>query len=139
MSYDNPRIRLTDTVMDMFMKMSDGNPGALTVLMRSMKEGPAIDPQSALGEICVILSLDTHDIYGHEIWGFYKDVCGQDLVMMLALLRAVQLGFAAESEIKRAITDRGSMTNERKAELLAKVKDRLPLFGQQVELEAQAA
>jgi hypothetical protein len=138
MSYDNPRIQLTDTTMDILIKMSDGNPGALTVLMRTMNEGPAIDPQSMLGAISVILSLDTHDIYGSEIWLLYKDVCGQDLTMMLALLRAVQLGFLPETELKHAIT-RYQMADDRKADLLAKVKERLPLFGQQVAQEAQAA
>lgn len=133
MSYDNPRIQLTDSIVSILNKMSDGNPGAITVLMRAMKEGPAIDPQSVFGEISVILALDTHDIYGSEIWMLYKDVCGQDLMLMLALLRSIQLGIAPESEIKAAIADTRSMSGERKSELLAEVKNRLVDFGRQPE------
>lgn len=127
MSNHKERIDLYDSMVSILTKMSDGNPGALTVLMRAMEDGPAIDPQSALGDICVPLSLDTYGIYGSEIWVLYKDVCGQDLVMMLALLRAVQLGIMPQFDLKDAIA-RHRMTDERKAELLVSVKERLPRF-----------
>lgn len=128
MSYDNPRIDLSDTSMSMLMKMSVGNSGALTVLMETMKKGASIDPDCAFGDIGAILALDTHDIYGSDIWILYKDVCGSNLVSMLGLLRAVQLGFATEFELKHAIT-RYQIAPDRLAELLAKVKERLPKFG----------
>ena len=33
----NNRVKLTDTIMDVFVKMSDGNPGCLNALMEIMK------------------------------------------------------------------------------------------------------
>lgn len=130
MSYENPRIELTDSLMSMMMKMVDGNPGAINVLMRTIKEGPSIDPDCAFGEMGAILSLDTLDVYGSDIWILYKDVCGNDLTLMLALIRSVHLGIMPEHELKRAIEDGHSMSNERKDEILSAVKVALPAFGQ---------
>ncbi len=129
MSYQNPRIELHDNMASMLHKMSDGNPGALTVLIRTIKEGPAIDPQCAFAEFGVMLDLDTHDIYGSRIWQLYKYVCGQDLTMMLALLRAVQLGICRDYEIFSAIGNPQKLTDERKTELLRLVKAKLVEFG----------
>ncbi|MFZ2950919.1 MAG: hypothetical protein WA003_15700 [Desulfuromonadaceae bacterium] len=61
------RIELTDTPMPMIMKMSDGNPGAVNVLCRMLKEGEAIDRDSALGGYGALLGMDTHGIYGSRI------------------------------------------------------------------------
>lgn len=122
------RIGLQDTVMDMLIKMSGGNPGALTVLSQLMREGDAIDPDNIMGGLGNILSLDTHQIYDDKIWIFYKDVCGQSLVTMLGLLRAVQLGFMPESELKAAIRNE-RIDIEVEMKYLAQVRARLPAFG----------
>lgn len=129
MSYNKPRIQITDSLMDMLQKMSGGNPGALTVLMKTIEAGPKIDPQSALGPISALLSLDTLDIYDSKIWILYKDVCGQDMVLMLALLRAVQMGIMSESGLHDFIAYPRETTDARKAELLAAVKEQLVEFG----------
>ena len=60
------RIELTDSFLDMVMKMSEGNPGAVTALMELFTKYEAIDPESAFGGISPILSFDTHGIYGTE-------------------------------------------------------------------------
>jgi hypothetical protein len=122
------RIGITDTVGDMLKIMGEGNPGALTVLVAIIRRGAAIDPQATFGEINAIITLDRLGIYGGAIWQLYKDVCGNDLVLMLALLRAFQLGFAPASELRGAVTCE-PMAAERKAELLAMVKAQLPAFG----------
>lgn len=129
MSYENPRINLMDTTLDMLCKMSEGNPGGLNVLMQLMEKGAAIDPDDFMGGIGAILSLDTHDIYGSRIWVLYKDISGSNLVTMCALLRAVQLGFLAESELTQAIINH-EMDARRINEMVDQVKTRLPKFGQ---------
>ena len=63
-----PKIELTDSTQDVFVKMSEGNPGALTVLM-DMFNG---DPNNVL----LVLSLDDMNIRGPQIWVGYKDYCG---------------------------------------------------------------
>lgn len=128
MSYDNTRIKLTDSPISAMMKMAEGNPGAITVLLKLMEQGEAIDPDAAFGGFANILSLDTHDIYGSEIWQFYKDLCEQNLTDMIGLIRAVQLGFISESALRSAIKD-GAPSGEWLAENVAKVRERLPAFG----------
>ena len=86
------RIELSDSVQSAIIKMAEGNPGAVRVLCELFKWSPTIDPQSALGGLGPILSLDTEGIYGSQIWVLYKDVCGQSILNVLALLRAKQMG-----------------------------------------------
>lgn len=138
MSYAKPRIKLEDTTLDILTKMSEGNPGALNVMMMLLKEAPAIDPDDFMGGLGVILSLDTHDIYGSHIWILYKDISGCDLITMCALLRAVQLGYLAETELASAISN-NKMEPARIQEMVQKVKDRLPKFGRVETSQAAAA
>lgn len=93
--------------------LSEGNIGALTVIIELFKQGADIDPDSLLGSLGPILALDTHEIYGPHIWMLYKDVCGQDIRVMVAILRAVQLGFLSESDLHKAIdSSRGPKQEE---------------------------
>jgi hypothetical protein len=95
------RINLSDTFMTAIVKMSDGNPGAVTALMALSTVKPTVDPEFAMGPYAPLLSLDTHQIYGSAIWILYKDVCKQDARTMLMLLRAVQLGLFSEGDLQR--------------------------------------
>ena len=65
------KIGLMSTGMDTMVVMSEGNPGALSVLAELMKsdELAMID----------ILHLDDMNIRGWQIWVGYKDHCGEDL------------------------------------------------------------
>lgn len=101
------KIQLNDSTTAILAKMAEGNPGAINVLIRMLKEGEAIDPQSFMGGLGAILGLDTHRIYGSKIWMLYKDVCGHDLVKMMAVLRACQLGKLTERAMLHAINNRG--------------------------------
>ena len=121
------RIKLHMTMPDMFYAMSEGNPGALMVCMQMFKDGEAIDPHSFAGGLSPILSMDTHRIYGADIWMLYKDVCGEDLTKTLAVLRAVQLGIISEGDLRGAIANRDHALDP--DQLLAAVQERLPRFG----------
>ncbi len=57
------KIQLTDTTLDLVTKMSEGNPGALSVLMDMVTSGHTL----------VILSLDDMNIRGSQIWVGWKD------------------------------------------------------------------
>lgn len=121
---------LNMTGADVVIALADGNPGATVVMAQMFKQGAEIDPDSSLGGLGAVLSLDTHKIYGPRIWMLYKDVCGQDIRIMLAILRAVQLGYLSESALNRAIdlprrdADRGIDVPA----LVAKVEARLTRF-----------
>lgn len=123
------RIQLTDTTMDAMCKMAEGNLGAITVMVQLVKRGKEIDPQGFLGGWGAILSLDTHGIYGPEIWMFYKDVCGEDIRIMIGLLRAIQLGFISESLVKSAIQNYGTGIDIPK--LMAQVEEGLSEFAKE--------
>lgn len=122
----NERIELTDTTMEILMKMSEGNPGAVSVLAKMLKEGGTVDPDGFMGGLGAILSLDTLGIRGHKIWMLWKDVSGQKLGIMLGLLRANQLGFLSKAGLLHAIENRGAGLDI--PALLAQVKERLPAF-----------
>lgn len=123
------RITLADNQMSIVMKMSEGNPGAMNVLMNMMQDH-GIDPDSALGGIGSILTLDTIGIYGSDIYVLNKDICDQDLPKMLAVLRATQLGMFDREVLKDACSrqDRSGKQMVPVNELYEKVRERLPNF-----------
>ncbi|MBE9541453.1 MAG: hypothetical protein IMF01_03970 [Proteobacteria bacterium] len=121
------RLNLRDTPFDVIQKMSGGNPDAMEVCMAIMRDGSKIDPDSALGGVGVLLSLDTNHIYKSRIWLLYKAVCGEDLIKMLAVLRACQLGFLDVDNLDHAIDNYGDGIDVNALE--EQVRGRLPKFG----------
>ena len=128
------KLELADTMPVILFKISEGNPGALSVLVRIVKESPVIDPDSAMAGLGPLLDFDTMGLYGSKIWLLYKDVCQYDLTRMLGLLRARQLGLLPEKFILDAIeaADTGQRAKIPHTDnldvIVFKVKDRLPKF-----------
>ena len=121
------RIKLTDNAQTAIAKLSEGNPGALSVCIAIFNQGATIDPDAgALGGFGPLLSLDTMGIYGPRIWMLYKDVCAEDLRVMLALMRARQLGLLAASGLLHGIDNRGAGIDI--DAVVARVEERLPDF-----------
>jgi len=124
------RIKLGMSMLDCLYALSEGNPGAVLVLMQLIKRAPEIDPDAALGALAPIFNLDTHGIYGSRIWCLYKDVCRQDVVNVIGLLRAVGLGHLSYDSLRRAIDgDRGEVNV---AKELAYVRSVLSQFAAEV-------
>lgn len=123
------KITLEDSPMDILLKMSEGNPGALSVCMQLLEKGGQIDPDSALGGLGPIMTLDTLNIYGSRIWMLYKDVCGESLSKMVAVIRGSQLGYVTSVQIQHAIENYGDGINVE--EICAAVAKRLPRFNAQ--------
>jgi hypothetical protein len=123
------RIELNDSTMDVVMKMSDGNPGAMQVIMQMLQPND-IDPDNGLGGLGPILLLDTYGIYGTDIYILHSDICDRDLVKTLAVLRATQLGIFSERTLKDAChrQDRSGKDMVPVEELYLKVKQRLRNF-----------
>lgn len=122
----NERINFSDTAISAITKLAEGNPGALHVCAELLREGATIDPDAFGGGLSGLLSLDTHTIYGADIWMLFKDVCHQNLVHMVAVLRAVQLGILPASKLKHAIQNRGEGVDVQAA--FDAVCERLPNF-----------
>jgi hypothetical protein len=124
------RINLTDNTFEIIAKMAEGNPGALTVCIEMVKEGDKIDPDSFAGGLGAILLMDTLGIYAEKIWMLYKDVCKESIENTLAVLRACQLGIISEGALLKAIVGYGEGLEDVDG-IVAKVKEKLPRFGQQ--------
>jgi len=122
------KLDLNDSIEDIMIKMSEGNPGAISVCMMMYTKGGAIDPDALFGGLGGVLSLDSLGIYGSKIWMLFKDVCKQDLVKTSAMLRAWQLGFVPKATLLHAIDNYGAGIDT--DALLAQVQERLPAFGQ---------
>ena len=120
------RLVLEDTPFDVLQKMSEGNPGALKVCMDIMEKGNLIDPDSALGGYGALLILDTCQIYAARIWMLYKGVCGEELVKIIAVLRAYQLGLLDLGKLNHAIDNNGDGIDV--DEIEQQVKARLSTF-----------
>ena len=97
------RIKLNDNLIDVVMKMSDGNPGAINVLMQLMQPDIAIiDPENLLGSMGVILMLDSIGIYGTDIYVLMNDICENNMVKFVTVIKSVQLGLLNENVVKDA-------------------------------------
>lgn len=121
------RIDLNDNMMSLVMKLADGNPGAVTVCVQLIQDQN--DPDCFLGPLGSLMSLDTHGIYGPNIWMLFKDVCNQRILGVVTALRAVQLGILSESDLWNHID---SCTKIDMDDLLFKVQVELPNFGRAV-------
>ncbi len=120
------KIELTDTLQEVLFKMSEGNPGALTVCINILKAAPTIDPDNAMEALGPILSLDALGLYGSKIWILFKYVCESELPAMLAVLRGWQFGFISGEQIMHAVNNHGAGLNVQA--IYAKVVERLPNF-----------
>ena len=127
MSYENPRIEMHMTMIDIVTTLSEGNPGAISVLMQILVNNQRIDPDDCFGPLGPLFELDNLDCYGSRIWMLYKDVCDGNLIDMLGVLRAIQLGFINQEKIQHAIDNYGEGIDPKNLTKL--VKERLPLFG----------
>lgn len=125
----NERIKLTDSTLDVVVKMCEGNPGAMNVLMEMLISNN-IDPDNGLGGLGAILMLDSLGIYGTDIYVLCNDICNKSLPKMLAVLRAVQLGLFDGTILKDAShrQDYSGCKLVPVEELYLKVKEKLPNF-----------
>lgn len=120
------RISLDDSVMSAILKLSDKNPGALTVCVNLFTEGKYIDTDNILGGLGILLNLDSSGIYAERIWMLYKGVCKESLVHTIAVLRAHQMGIISIEQLNTAIDDYGKGIDIKM--IYDTVKERLPNF-----------
>lgn len=111
------RIGLQDTTLDIFHKLSEGNPGALTVLTLAYTNAAEIDPQAMFGGLGALLGFDSLGIYGPDIWVLYKDQCGCDIREVLMLQRAWQLGFLSGDKLREIAADHNGQVRLSKEEM----------------------
>lgn len=74
------RIEAHDSVHDILIKLSEGNPGALTALIEVVKDDPVMGFMD-------LLHLDDMGMRGPQIWVAYKDHCKQDRTAFVKAIR----------------------------------------------------
>ncbi len=125
------RLKLNDSTMDIVIKMAEGNPGAMNVIIELLKPKTIdIDPDNIMGGVGSILLMDTFGIYGTDIYILHNDICDRNIVKTIAVLRATQLGMFDMKILKDAChrQDRSGKQLVPVEELYLKVKTRLPRF-----------
>jgi len=127
------RITLEDTAKSAMIKMSDGNPGAITTLVGLYAESSKIDPDDIFGGVGPILNLDSLGVYGSRIWELFQYVCGGSVVNVLTVMRAWQMGILSEDDVDYAIHNHGKKCIDIE-EVMKKVQKRLPNFNKKQEV-----
>lgn len=85
------RIELTDTPINAIVKMSEGNPGAMSFMAQALKE-----PENL---ILIILPLDTLEIYGSKIYMLWNDACDRDIKKVKRVIERWRTGELTKEEI----------------------------------------
>lgn len=85
------KIELKDSVRDIAVKMAEGNPGALTVIMKMLE-------RDAEG-VFQLLSLDDMNIRGTQIWVGFKDYCEGDLDKFLKCVKERDQGMVTKINV----------------------------------------
>lgn len=85
------KIELKDSVQDIAVKMAEGNPGALTVIMKMLEK-------DADG-VFQLLSLDDMNIRGTQIWVGFKDYCEMDMDKFVECIKKRDLGMVTRINV----------------------------------------
>lgn len=125
------KIKLNMSIVDAITELSEGNPGAINVMVRLLREAEAIDPDSVFGASGPLMNMDSFGVYGSKIWVLFKDVCGSNLRTLILLLRSVQLGFIDRSQLKEHIRLLSPFKVTTIRDLNTQVCDTLPLFAKE--------
>jgi len=89
---ENNILTLDDTLEDIIVKMSKGNPGAMSAIVSLLSEYPLADPLNPLKELAPILTFDYLGIYGTDLYIIWNDKCNRDVYKIFILIRSIQLG-----------------------------------------------
>lgn len=101
------RISLNDSMLDVMLKLAEGNPGAITVLTQIVK-------QDSTEGFFILLGLDDMNIRGSQIWVGYKDYCDCDLTKFIEAVTnrdgnmVAEINRAFSSDQPQAVTHGGS-------------------------------
>lgn len=122
------RIAENDNALDALVKLWDGQSAALDVMLALLERSALIDPDNASEGFGAVLALDSLGIYGRDIWKLYSEVCSEDLILMVALMRAAQLHIISAASLKNELRNPGH-TGLNLRQTLLRVQTQLPAFG----------
>lgn len=96
------RLTINDSFTDIIIKLSEGNPGAVSVVTEMMRKD---DWDNDAPGFTKILLLDSMGIYGDKIWMLYNDCCDRDLDQMNIVLCNWQMGKLTTQEISLNLSE----------------------------------
>ena len=87
---NNTRLSDTDGIMEITMKMSEGNPGALNAIIGLMQKPDGI---------MYVLACDMIGIYGSRLYMLWNDCCGRSFDKFIRVIKGWQAGKLKAEEI----------------------------------------
>ena len=81
-----------DTTMDLMLKMSEGNPGALTACMDLFKLGTP--------GVVALIDFDDIGLYGDKLYMLWNDCCGRSAEKVLMVDKARNFGKLSVKDIQ---------------------------------------
>ncbi len=97
------KINLNDKFSDIIIKLSEGNPGAMTTLFEIMK----VKKNEEISCISTFLVIDTMELYGSHLYMLWNDCCNRDINETLNVINNYQLGKITNIDINERIKNVG--------------------------------
>lgn len=97
------KLELKDNLNDIIIKLSEGNPGAITVLFEIMKCKDN-DPIEYLG---IFLTIDTMELYGSHLYMLWNDCCDRNIKQTLDVIEAYRKRKITNNDINERIKNVG--------------------------------
>ena len=89
------RIKFTDSTMDIVVKMSDGNPGAIQTMMELITE-----INKDVKNFGILLFIDGQlGLYGSQLYQLWNDCCGRDIQKVIKIVELCMSGEISAMEI----------------------------------------
>lgn len=88
----NTRLKASDSILEIAMKMSDGNPSALQVIMTLLQDSTGMG-------FAEILTIDSIGLYGSKLYMLWNDCCDRDMDKVKSVLYARMRGKLTDWEI----------------------------------------
>lgn len=97
------KIKMNDSVQDIVLKMSEGNPGALTTCLEIIKAKNNDIVQS----IPIFLTLDNMELYGSYLYMLWNDCCSRNIDDVLRVICCFAEGKITKNDIEERIKNVG--------------------------------
>lgn len=133
------KIETNDNMMNVMIKMSEGNPGAITGMASLIKDDP-------LKGFMLLLGLDDMNIRGSQIWQVYKYYCNEDIEKFKEVIQNRDADMvqyineqnAAEGQ-EKAVSGGASFDRSKKPDLYRFTADEVELYKEAREERLQKA
>ena len=97
------KLNMHETFSDIILKLSEGNPGAMTTLFEIMKHFDNNEVEF-LGTFLVI---DSMELYGSHLYMLWNDCCDRDISKVIKVIRKYCDGEISDNDISERIKNVG--------------------------------